>query len=393
MVQLKPPSVPLLIVGDNPALATGLARSGRDIATLAQTLPEFRVGFLGRGLGQSRRFPFIVYDYPESGGWGENLIEDVWRDFARDVPGVILTTDDPSRRRWFANPSGLSEAHQRFLGPGRNFQKWGYFPIDSTGPAGMALGLEARDAVGGYDRVLATSEWGRDVLRASGRSDADWLPHGIHGNVFHVYPDARKILGWDEDLVRVGFVASNQARKDFPVAFETFAILRKVYGNRFRAWVHTDEMIRYWNLYALAGDYGVGDVVEITTALTDEALGVRYSGCDSTILPSGGEGFGFPIAESQACGTACVVPDYSAAQEIVPETCRVRPVGFRIDTVHNVRRAVLSGWGFAEKVQVQVEMKRRDWEWRSEEVAGWVGHLDWGNLRGLWTRWMLGGLG
>ena len=125
---------PILIVGDNPSLPTGLARSGRDIATLCCTMPEFRVGYLGRGLGQNSKLPFIVYDFPESGQWGQDIIEQVWNDFSDGENGIILTTDDPSRRHWFANPVGLSDSLQKFLGPGRSFQKWGYFPIDSVGP-------------------------------------------------------------------------------------------------------------------------------------------------------------------------------------------------------------------------------------------------------------------
>jgi hypothetical protein len=74
------------------------------------------------------------------------------------------------------------------------------------------------------------------------------------------------------------------------------------------------------------------------------------------------------------------------------EDCRATPVTYRVDTQYNVRRAVLSGWTFANLAKVQIEKKRVDWSGRSEELAEAVAHLDWSRLRVPWTKWFLGGL-
>lgn len=388
---MKSLSNPLLIISDNPGLRTGLARVARDLASLAATMPEWRVATLGRGEGSRQAFPWMQYSFHESGQWGENWLEEVWRDFAAGEEGVIFTLDDPSRRLWFARPETLGDTRLgRFLGPGRNFRKWGYFPVDGTGPSGHALGQEARAVVEGYDRVLAASEWGRDTLRRGGRVDADWLPHGI-GEEWKRVPGARELVGWAKTDVVVGAVMANQARKDFPVLFETAALMKGKYGNRFRLWLHTDLMIRYWNVWALGRDYGVDDCLEVTLELEDHALAARYSACDGTLLPSGGEGFGFPVAESLACGTASIVPDYAAAQELVEEGHRVMPVTYRVDTMHNVRRAVLSGHGFAAALAQEIESDR-DREIRAEELQERVEHLRWRNLRHSWEKWLREGL-
>lgn len=358
----------------------------RDLASLCSTMPQFRVGVLGRGLGQRSKFPWITYDFPESGNWGEDIIEPVWNDFAGEDSGVIITLDDLSRRHWFTNPVGMSPQLQRFLGDGRNFKKWAYLPLDSTGPKGFTLSAAATDCALRYDRVLAASEWGYNLLRASGRHDADWLPHGIWVDKFNPWPHL------SDPNVYVGCVMANQSRKDFPAAFEAFAVLKEEYGNRLRIWLHTDVMIRYWNIYALAADYGVSDCIEVTQDKDDKQLALHYSACDCTILPSAGEGFGFPTAESLACGTACIVTDYAAGQEIVEEECRVTPLAYRIDTQHNCRRAVLSGYAFAQKAKEQIEKKRADWGYRSQELANSVSHLDWTKLGNLWRKWLLDGI-
>ncbi len=185
---------------------------------------------------------------------------------------------------------------------------------------------------------------------------------------------------------------ANQSRKDYPAAFECFAALKRHYGNKFKAWLHTDEMIRYWNVPALAAEYGVGDSIEVTTGLNDSQLALRYSACDCTVLPSAGEGFGFPVIESLACGTVCITTDYAGGSELVGEDCRVKPMCYRVDTQHCVRRAVLSGVAFAQAAIGQIEAKSQDWEYRSEQLAETVQHLEWGKLKHSWTRWMLEGL-
>lgn len=389
---MKPLSNPILIVSDNPSLPGGLSRMGRDLATLCCTMPEFRVGYLGRGIGQNRRLPFLLYDFPESGQWGESYIQKAWEDFSAGDDGVIITLDDPSRRHWFVNPIGLPAQMQQFLGDGRSFKRWAYFPIDSVGPSGNSLSYALSDCVRRYDRVLAATEWAFGIIRQSGRTgDTDWLPHGIWMDKFHPIKDDRKLLDIKDNMVRVGCVMANQSRKDYPAAFECFHALKKHYGNRFTAWLHTDRMIHYWNVYALAADYGVTDCLEVTESLNDDQLALHYSACNCTILPTAGEGFGYPIVESQACGTPCITTDYAGGAELVPDNCRVPPVTFRVDTAHNVVRAVLSGHSFLPYVIREAEQKQ-DWEYRSEQVASNVSHLDWNKLRHLWERWLKKGL-
>lgn len=390
MITFKPFSNPILIVSDNPALQGGLSRMCRDLASLCCTLPEFKVAVMGRGIGQRSKFPFLTYDYPESDNWGENIIEAVWNDFAGEDAGVIITLDDLSRRSWFTHPVGQSSELQKFLGDGRNFRKWAYVPVDSTGPLDVQP-YSSRTTAMGYDRVLAASEWGCNQFKAIGRSDADWLPHGVWMGKFHP-SDSKPTLGWGKNNIYVGCVMANQSRKDYPAAFECFAALKADYGNRFRAWLHTNALIHYWNVYALAVDYNVSDCLEITLGLNDDQLALRYSACDCTILPSAGEGFGFPIAESLACGTAAIVTGYAGGQEIVGEECKVRPIAYRVDTQHNVRRAVLSGYAFAQATKAEIERKRADWEYRSQELAQSVAHLNWVHLKPLWQRWLLAGL-
>lgn len=388
---MKPFANPIMVVGDNPALRGGLARSARDIAWLFSTLAQFRVACLGRGMGQRSELPFLVYDYPESGQWGEGYIEYAWKNFARGDEGIILTTDDLSRRQWFSDPVGLPDEVRGFLGDRRNFHKWAYVPLDSTGPNGSCLPVAQRDCLRGYDRVLVASEWGKEVMIRSGREDVEYLPHGFWPEKFHIVPGARSLLDWKEDEIHVGCVMANQERKDFPTLFQVFHDLQDEYGDRFHGWLHTDVPIRAWNIYALATDYGV-ERTDVTFDLSDEQLAVYYSACHATLLPSGGEGFGYPIAESMACGTPCVVTDWAGGAELVARECRVAPLTFRVETPHNSLRAINSAYHFEDLLIQQIEDKEGDWEFTSREVAAEVEHLQWPRLRERWVDWIEKGL-
>ncbi len=390
-MNFKPLANPLLIISDAPELLTGLGRIGRDLASLACTLPQFRVGYMGLGGHGRRSFAWAQYFFPEDGQFGSNYISHVWTDFAGKDDGIILSLWDLSRMLWFGQPQTNNAALAKFLGPGRNFSKWGYVPVDGTGPDEVSLPAGMVAAAAGYDRLLAASEWGANVMRKSGIG-ADWIPHGIWTNVFEPKKDSRKMLDWPEDAVAIGCNMTNQSRKDWAVAFECAALLKKHYGNRFKFWVHTDVMIRYWNLYGLASDYGVADCLEVTIDKTDEQLAVLYSACDCTMLPSGGEGFGYPVAESMACGTPCVVPDYAAAQELVSLDAKVPVVTHKVDTSHNVRRAVLSGYSFASCSIGMIEAKRNDPVGTAEKMRARVSHLNWEKLKPVWTKWLLEGL-
>lgn len=356
-------------------------------------MPEFRVGVLARtpfGAVSKRSFPWMTYPFPETGQWGEEYVQRAWKDLAGEDQGIIMSLWDLSRMLWFAQPQRLREDLASFLGPYRTFSKWAYVPIDGTGPDEHGLPVGMAEAAKGFDRILAASEWGANVVRR--HRPCDWIPHGISTRIFDIGL-RRGTLEWDKDLVVVGCNMANQARKDWPAAFECAKVLRDQYGNRFKFWANVDVMVGYWNLYALAADYGVADAVEVSMDLTDEQLAQRYSACDCTILPTGGEGFGLPIAESLACGTACVTTDYAAGQELVEPECRVPAVAFKVDTAHDVRRAVLSGYGFARRVMRQVERKREDWDVRGRELRESVIHLGWEKIGLVWKRWFLEGIG
>lgn len=391
-------SLPILLMSDAPCRHSGLGRITRDLATLVARMPAFRVATLGLGATGSRQLPFLQYSIQQMDqyAWGATTIERVWEDFARRERGVIMTIWDATRLHWFARPDSIKEADgglHSFLTSGR-FSRWGYFPIDSNGPSGKLTG-EAQDTFLGYDRLLTYTKWAEGVLRATvsdgeaSRRGLTWLPHGIDLDVFQPFDRLKSRIGLplyvtDQDLL-LGVNMTNQPRKDWGLTAAVCGLLRQQLPN-VKFWWHTDLLTRHWSLRALVEDFGIADCVFVTTSLSDTQLAQHYSACDLTMLPSLGEGFGYPIFESLACGVPCIHGDYAGGADVLRQcgwdSLLVPPQAMHLETLWNAVRPVYDPNAWVARVHEVLDRRLE-----AESLRASVSHLSWANLGGVWQRW------
>lgn len=370
--------VPLLFLGDACDSHTGLGRIGHDLAWLASSMPEFKVGYLGReGFGRSR-FPWTQYNFSAAEQWGESRIEMAWNDLAGDKQGIIFTCWDASRLLWFV------DGKDPFLQSDR-FQRWGYFMADSSGVNPNILPEEQAHVINRYTRALMASKWAQTLAMDY---EPDWLPHPINRDIFHPLPRLYGRSAWgvpDQDTL-IGCVMTNQARKHWPTVMEAIARLGDMTYSRPRLWIHTDLLLHYWDLQALAVEYGIGDqIICENRPLSDGEMAMRYSACDATVVISGGEGFCYPVAESLSCGIPVVTGNYGAQAELTPHT--IEPITTVIDTSHNVRRAIYDPRDVAVALR-HVLLNRP----LGQECEDLVAHLNMKQLGVIWKRWLKKGL-
>lgn len=182
--------IPLLVLSDAPDQHSGLAKITRDLCSLLVGQPEWRVascGWMGRG---SMRLPWQQY-HMHPATFGEYDLPAIWDEFSSGQIGVIMTIWDLTRVQWLARPDVFdSVAREWSLRMRSRVRLWGYVPVDSTGP-GSRLTSMSRETLLGFDRLLAYSPFGEEVIRnsigaeAAAVRDLTWLPHGINGEVFH----------------------------------------------------------------------------------------------------------------------------------------------------------------------------------------------------------------
>lgn len=364
-------TIPLLILGDSPSAQTGLGRICRDLSTrIAANLSDvFDVATLGYGGFGDSSLPFFQYHIEGMENWFIPTLRDVWEDFAQDRQGVILTIWDASRLLWFSrpdNPGWCPDPKLREWLQHPPFKRWGYFPMDATGPNNQ-LSVMLKECMLGYDRVLAYSKWAEGIIRRSvdantaDRMGLTTLPHGIDTEIFHPRRVNRSIfkshLGFKgpdfrDDEKLIGIVATNQARKDYGLAMETLAILGK--DVPLRVYIQTDNLERYWSIPALLMDYGLmSRAIVNLLPISDDSMADIYSACDATLGIGSGEGFGYPIFESLACGTPVLTGSYGGQAEwmhgshantlgdpSLPAYSVIDPKSFRLEGLYNCVRPV-----------------------------------------------------
>ena len=178
-----------------------------------------------------------------------------------------------------------------------------------------------------------------------------------------------------DNEVLIGIVATNQARKDWGLGIETAALFAK--EHKLRLWIHIDKLEKYWSIPALLADYELLDRAVISLGfLSDDAMAMAYSACDLT-LGIGPEGFGYPLAESLACGTPVITGSYAGGSDIVPKAMQVDPIAYRLEGVYSSMRPVF---------------RAEDWANRAMEFLGNRARLDpqydWNNLWPHWEEWL-----
>lgn len=402
---------PLLILSDAPTSGTGLGRITRDLATrIAQHMPDtFRVATAGYAGISSRHLPFHQYVMEGVRDFVCPTLPDIWRDWAGDEKGILMTVWDLSRMDWLMRPDMNCKipALRDFL-LSKPFQTWGYLPIDASCPHNR-LSFPLAETLKGVDRVLTYGKWAAGVVDNTmyvadeDKPQTAYLPHGVDSKVFYERNRGlcRKMftsltqgctlmgnLGEriQKEEVLIGIVATNQARKDFAMGIEAVSLLAQ--KHKVRLWIKTDMLERHWSIPVLLVDYGLVDNTILTLGdMTDDKLAQAYSACDVT-LGIGSEGFGYPIHESLFCGTPCITGDYAGAPEWMvgqtrqdDEPLLVKPVTYRYEGLHSYKRPVFAAG---------------DWVIKMENVIGkrtnHNGFIDWENLWTYWERWLREGV-
>ncbi len=365
----------LLIVSDSVSGQSGLARIARDIAVHAHTnLSDlYELATAGYGGCGSAKLGFQQYHLEGvQSDWVLPSLQEIVEDFAGKERCIVLFIWDPSRLGWFSQPERLgSENLLKYPGLKQwlikaNIERWIYAPVDASGPNDR-LTFPLSLALQGFDRILAYGPFGEGVIRRTlGDEESDkrhltWLPHGIDDETFFSLdqklcrrlflkhtgaqsmfsmfnPKEQPTPPIAQDETLIGIVATNQLRKDWHLGLQTCSILAR--DRKLRVWIHTDSMERDWSIPSLLVDYGlIGKELITLGYLPDSVIAEGYSACDFT-LGIGAEGWGFPLAESQFCGTPVVTGSYAGGGDIVPREWQVDPVAFRYEGSFSCKRPV-----------------------------------------------------
>lgn len=372
---------PLLILSDAPSCSSGFGRISRELALrIHADLPEFRVACAGYGGYGSRSLPFPEYHYTMSQNWIPDQLPEIAEDFSPGERLTILSIWDCSRLPWLSKPEICPNVAVRKWLLDNQPHRWIYTPMDAESPYSMYS-----EILSGFDRVLNYTAFGARVT-----GFPDHIPHGIDTSVFQPIDRTQsrgELMRWfrglKTDSLLVGIVATNQGRKDWRLAMETLKLLLDR-GHDVRAWAHVDGPVGWWDIPRLIEAYGLKGRVAITSFDLDDAqMAWMYSACDVTLGIGLGEGFGYPIFESLACGTPCIHGNYAGAAEFMPESFKIEPSGFYYEGPGCAKRPTFESKDWAERVEELISGTSR---------AVVPDGLKWENVWPQWKQWLLEGI-
>lgn len=366
-----------MILSDSPSCASGLGRITRDLATrLHEHCSDvFEVATVGYGGTGNPDLKFREFYLHSVDNWLPMQLPEIWRKFVKEDEGILFSVWDLSRFWWLKAPN-CPPLLRQWLDTAK-VKKWLYHPIDAEGPGGK-MSARLADTFTAFDRVLDYTAFSCGVT-----GNTEHIPHGIDSSVFRPYDRIEvkhkfREAGFpvlQDDSFLIGIVGTNQARKDWALGVQTCrALLDR--GLDVKVWMHVDRLENSWSIPNLIADYGLAGRVVITNAnFTDDQMAHFYSACDVTLGIGLGEGMGYPIFESLACGVPCIHGDYGGAAEYLPPSMKVKPIAWRYEGIYCCKRPVF-------------EVK--DWADCAEDNRGIIASLpsalDW-NGPTLWKRW------
>lgn len=414
--------IPLIVFGDGPRIPSGLARIARDLCARLVAEQEdlgirvAQVGIDPPGGWQWQSWDF--YGFQETPkGYGRRELAEVCAELEQaegETPVVLAITDparlfDITRESYTVSDVDHHDQPDPDAEPGMDL--WGYLPIDAENAQGI-IGGPAGYAITRMHRRLAYGPYGAGVLGRTlantpgytGSTAIQHLPHGLEP-VFR--PDAPIVeadgpfVAWadPDDALLVGCVATNQPRKDLGLLFASLAELKRRVGpwKRVQLWLHTDLLTKAWDIGQLAHDFcwDKRDVLVTATsrgdALQDSQLAARYAASTVTIAPGLGEGFGYPIVESLACGTPVVHGKYGGGVDLIPcPEWLVEPSAWRLESCYALQRPVFNPSEVADAVERAIYAARRPYT--RAYCAGSVAHLHWSQMWPRWKSWVRQGL-
>jgi len=286
----------------------GLVKAGYDVHVLGINYP-------GDWYDQ-RVYPFKVYSCISGGDFfGVSRIHNLAVQLRPDV--IIIQQDPWNFPFYYKELAGI------------NIPVVGVVAVDGKNCQGTALNW--------LQLAIFWTNYAREQAELGGHTGSSTvLPLGVDLSIYQLpdrgalrqemlYPIFDK-YELPRDTYVVGTVGRNQPRKRFDLTISYFAEWVHKYDVRDAVlWLHSaptgDDC---YNLKSLSEYFGIKGRVLVpdpnpTYGVTEEVMAKVYGLFDVYLSTTLGEGWGLPILEAMACGTPCVLPQWSALGEWAAE--------------------------------------------------------------------------
>ena len=242
--------------------------------------------------------------------------------------------------------------------------KWcPYAPVDHDP---IPRDIESKLRYASYN--LAMSPFALSEFERVGLPNPRYLPHGVDTRIFTPRPKHKEMFQ-ARNMFVAGMIATNVepiGRKNFDYAFDAWGEFCKRHDD-VRLYIHCDVTRSSGGLDLLQMSNQRGftpyapDMWQLQSNLPPEKMAEIYSTIDVLLMPSGGEGFGVPLIEAQACGTPVITTDFTAQKDLIG-------AGWKIPIVGKRHTPMNSYWGIPD-VDAMVDALEEAYDlWKSKKL-------------------------
>lgn len=416
----------LLMVNEFSLLSTGFAVYGKELLSRLHAC-DYEVAELATNCGvgdpRAEQVPWRVYpnvpagDLTEFNSKGLNVFgafsfNRVCLDFK---PDVVIDIRDP----WMYSFIEHS--------PFRRLFHWIQMPtVDST-----PYKEEWLATLTTCDRVLAYTDWSREVLQQEGGGLINVVgtaPYGANFENFQAYDrrEMRDHFNLEDDALIVGTVMRNQVRKLYPQLIKDFATFireaDKHMASKAYLYLHTAHPDLGYDIPWLIKQSGISHKILLTYKCRDcmaifpsfyadssmkcprcksmrcqmpnvsngidhSTLGKILATFDVYVQYSSNEGFGMPQIEAAACGVPIMSVDYSAMSDVVRKLGGhpIKVASLDFDSNTDAYRARPDGRDFVKALKRFFRMGDREMDGKRHDVRKAVErHYTWEQTVATW---------
>lgn len=284
-----------------------------------------------------------------------------------------------------------------------NIFRWGinFVPMAVIDHSPVSTAITSR--IGTAFKVIAISRFGQMELKRK-NIESFYIPHGVRCDLYKPMNKAecKKLWYLDPGEFVVGIVAMNRSRKMIPRmlrGYKRFLELNPDMKSHLMLWTNIQPRAPNEEVAMGVADVGVNllpeimdlglaepvrwtkwDEVQKMGGLPDYSKGggwdmVSLYNCMDVLLHcTGGEGFGLPLIEAQACGVPVITTDYAAGPEQVGAGAIVRASDYVIINTPGTRYALADIDQMAEAL---TKMYNADREKLAKKARRFAERYDW----------------
>ena len=230
--------------------------------------------------------------------------------------------------------------------------------------------LQARHAVRRADHILAVSESTRGELNRLLKVSPDKVTvtqHGVSAAYFatpneSVMDSLRARYALPEKYIL--YVGRLQPRKNIERLIDAFALLRAAHQELSQHLVIVgDKGWMYDEIFQRAQSSPFSEQIQFLGFVAEEHLPELMRGADVFALVSLWEGFGIPVIEAMACGTAVVTSNCSSLPEVVGDAA-VTVDPYSVEDIAEGLTQVLTQEGLREDLETRGRERARGFTWQ-----------------------------